>query len=60
MIENIVIRVGGMSCVRCSSAVEFALKNTDGVVSADVSYASGRAAVSYDAQKTNVKSSKLQ
>ena len=55
MIENIVIRVGGMSCVRCSSAVEFALKNTDGVVSADVSYASGRAAVSYDAQKTNVK-----
>lgn len=44
-----------MSCVRCSSAVEYALKNTDGVQSAEVSYASGRAFVTYDAQKTTPK-----
>lgn len=48
MTEKKTIRVGGMSCVRCSAAVEHALKNVPGVESADVSYASGRACVIYD------------
>jgi len=48
MIEKRTIRVGGMSCVRCSAAVEHALKNVPGVETADVSYASGRASVVFD------------
>ena len=50
-----IIRVGGMSCVRCSTAVEHALKSVNGVVSAEVSYASGRAAVEYDPSLTDRK-----
>ncbi len=42
------IKVGGMSCVRCSAAVEHALTSLDGVGFADVSYANGKAYVEYD------------
>ncbi len=55
MIEKITIRVGGMSCVRCSAAVEYALKETEGVISASVSYASGRAEVELDTERTDRK-----
>ncbi len=55
MIEKITIRVGGMSCVRCSAAVEYALKGTEGVISASVSYASGRAEVEFDTDRTDRK-----
>ena len=48
MTEKKTIRVGGMSCVRCSAAVEHALCGVDGVESADVSYANGRAVVTYE------------
>jgi len=51
MNEKIIIRVGGMSCVRCSAAVEYALKALDGVSSAVVSYASGRAEIVYDSTR---------
>ena len=52
MTERKVIRVGGMSCVRCSAAVEYALNGVDGVESCAVSYATGRAEVVYDPAKT--------
>ncbi len=55
MTEKITIRVGGMSCVRCSAAVEYALNETEGVISASVSYASGRAEVEFDTDKTDRK-----
>ncbi len=55
MTEKITIRVGGMSCVRCSAAVEYALKETEGVLSASVSYASGRAEVEFDTERTDRK-----
>ncbi len=55
MTEKITIRVGGMSCVRCSAAVEYALKETDGVIAASVSYASGRAEVEFDPERTDRK-----
>ena len=48
MTEHITVKVGGMSCVRCSSAVEHALRNVNGVISADVSYAVGKAVIDYD------------
>lgn len=50
-----IIKVGGMSCVRCSAAVENALKAVDGVISCRVSYANGRAEVSFDDEKVSLK-----
>ncbi|MBR6783255.1 MAG: cation-translocating P-type ATPase, partial [Clostridia bacterium] len=50
-----IIKVGGMSCVRCSAAVENALKAVDGVISCSVSYANGRAEVSFDDEKVSLK-----
>jgi Cu+-exporting ATPase len=55
MITEKIIKVGGMSCVRCSAAVEHALMAEDGVVSCAVSYANGRAEVGFDDEKTNIK-----
>ena len=48
MTRREIIKVGGMSCVRCSAAVENALKAQNGVSSASVSYANGRAEVCFD------------
>lgn len=50
-----IIKVGGMSCVRCSSAVENALNSQEGVISCTVSYANGRAEVAFDDSVTNLK-----
>ncbi len=44
-----------MSCVRCSAAVENALKEVSGVIEVSVSYANGRAEVAYDNEKTELK-----
>ncbi len=49
------IKVGGMSCVRCSAAVEHALKAVDGVEGCSVSYANGRAEVIFDDERVNIK-----
>jgi copper chaperone CopZ len=49
------IKVGGMSCVRCSAAVEHALKSVDGVEECAVSYANGRAEVVFDDEKAYLK-----
>lgn len=55
MREDKIIKVGGMSCVRCSAAVENALKAEDGVIECAVSYANGRAEVAFDNSVTNLK-----
>lgn len=55
MMNNITLQIGGMMCVRCAAAVEHALKETDGVTAVTVSYASERAEVTYDPDKTNRK-----
>lgn len=44
-----------MSCVRCSAAVEHALKSVDGVEECAVSYANGRAEVVFDDEKADLK-----
>ncbi len=46
--ETLVLSVGGMSCVRCSAAVEHALQKLPGVQSVTVSFTSGRAEVVCD------------
>ena len=55
MKTSAVIKVGGMSCVRCSAAVEKALLAQTGVESASVSYANGRAEVVFDETLVNLK-----
>ena len=44
--------VSGMSCASCVAKIEKALKGTDGVGSARVNLAAGRAAIAYDATRT--------
>ncbi|MBQ7132407.1 MAG: cadmium-translocating P-type ATPase [Oscillospiraceae bacterium] len=55
MTEKIKLNVGKMSCVRCSAAVEKALKATSGVLSAEVSYASAKADIEFDPNATDIK-----
>ncbi len=55
MRENTIIKVGGMSCVRCSAAVENALNAEKGVLQCTVSYSNGRAEVSFDNDITDKK-----
>jgi len=45
--DAVVIPVGGMTCTACATRVEKALKKTPGIASAEVSFASGAAKVSF-------------
>lgn len=45
------LAVTGMTCDGCANALHNALVATDGVYSAEVSYANGKATVAYDAKK---------
>jgi mercuric ion binding protein len=46
------LRIQGMTCEGCVPAVKMQLKNTEGVVRYEVSFAKGEAVVSYDPAKT--------
>ncbi len=46
------IAVGGMSCANCSATVADAVEGVEGVVSADVNYATDEASVEYDPDAT--------
>lgn len=48
------LTITGMSCDGCANGLHNALLGVDGVFSADVSFASGKAAVSYDQKKLKV------
>jgi copper chaperone CopZ len=45
------IRIEGMHCKLCSASVAKALRATDGVETADVSFEKGEAVIQYDDQK---------
>ncbi len=53
-IRTVTIRVKGMSCGGCATSVEKALKSTEGVREARVSFERGRAVIKYDDQKITV------
>ncbi len=55
MAEKIRLNIGKMSCVRCSAAVEKALNATDGIISAQVSYANAKADIEFDPKITDLK-----
>ncbi|MDR1230867.1 MAG: sulfite exporter TauE/SafE family protein [Spirochaetaceae bacterium] len=46
--KNETFRIGGMTCVHCQNTIEQALRNTDGIASADVDFNSGTASVTYN------------
>ena len=48
------IRVKGMTCGGCATSVEKALKATEGVMDARVSFERGKAIIKYDDQKVTV------
>ncbi|WP_394522634.1 sulfite exporter TauE/SafE family protein [Lacrimispora sp. JR3] len=42
------LRIGGMTCISCQNKIEKKLRNTAGIVNAEVSYNEGTASVTYD------------
>lgn len=50
--EKCTLRITGMTCAGCEAAVKIAAKRLDGVTSIDVSYANGKADVTFDPGKT--------
>jgi copper chaperone len=50
--KTVVITVAGMTCGGCSDKVTQALKSTEGINSADVSYKAGNATIRYEAKTT--------
>lgn len=53
--KNTIFRINGMSCVVCSSTCKKAIEKLQGVKSADVNFASGKAVVVYDESKVSLK-----
>jgi len=51
--ENVVIKVGGMSCQGCVKNLTGALSGVAGVASVDVSLEAGEARVGYDPTKVS-------
>jgi periplasmic mercuric ion binding protein len=52
--KMVTIRVRGMTCGGCATSVEKALKATEGVQEARVSFERGKALIKYDDQKVTV------
>ena len=51
---RIVLPIEGMSCASCAATVQDALSNAEGVSGATVNYATAKAAVDYDAERTHI------
>ncbi|MFA8438556.1 copper chaperone CopZ [Pueribacillus sp. YX66] len=54
MTETIKLQIKGMSCSHCKSAVENAIKEIDGVQSANVQLDEGTVTVMYDSNKVDI------
>lgn len=52
--RTVTIRVEGMTCEGCARSVERALRETEGVLEARVSFEKGEAWIKYDDQKVTV------
>jgi mercuric transport protein len=52
--RTVTLRVGGMTCEGCAVTIEKALKDTDGVIEARVSYENGEARIKYNDRKVSV------
>jgi copper ion binding protein len=54
MAEKVVLKISGMSCQHCASAVKTALEGLDGVKKAKVNLDEGKADVKYDPKKVSI------
>ena len=52
--QNVTIKISGMSCGGCTSSVTKALEQIDGVSAVDVTLEPGQATVEFDEAKTNL------
>lgn len=52
--QEIVIKIDGMHCTSCAVNIDDMLEETDGVYSANTSYAKSHTKVLYDQEKINV------
>lgn len=52
--EEVTLKIGGMSCASCAQSIEKALKNTEGVLEANVNFATEKATVSFDPERVNL------
>lgn len=53
------LRIGGMSCINCQQKIERKLKNTDGILEAEVRYHTGFADISYEQDVITLKNIKV-
>ena len=56
--DSITLKVGGMTCVMCSKTIANSLSRVDGVLSAEVNHATGRAYVRYNREIASLSSMK--
>jgi P-type Cu+ transporter len=52
--EDLNLKLKGMSCASCANSIERALLNVPGVVEGNVNFSSDRASVRYDPKQTNI------
>lgn len=52
--KTIVIRISGMHCVACARSIEKALRQVDGVINVNVSFATEKAVVEYDSSRVHL------
>ena len=53
-VKKVGLNISGMHCGSCSSGIQMVLQNTDGVISANVSYDTKKGMVEFDEGKTNL------
>lgn len=53
-VQKILIPISGMHCVMCAQSIENALRKTEGVIEANVNFATEKAVVAYDASKVSL------
>ena len=51
MEKEILLHIGGMSCVNCQNKIEKKLRSAKGIIRANVSYSKGTAEILYDTEK---------
>ncbi len=60
MSNKIILNISGMHCASCAANIEHGLKKTDGVVSANVNYATEKLNLEYNQDKINLEDIKKQ
>ena len=52
--DNLTLKLQGMSCASCASSVEQAIKSVPGVIECNVNFGMEQASIQYDSQKTSL------